>query len=62
MAYRVDILAVELRDESLEPGFVSLNADNTKNLLDISSRRGRVAADLEEQVSSDMTHFYVVWM
>ena len=51
-----DILALELRDELPETLLISLNANGTEDLLDIVSRRGGVATDLEEEVCSEMTH------
>ena len=54
--YSVDILALELGDQLLETVILSLNANGRENLLDISGRRGGVATDLEEEVSSNVTH------
>lgn len=52
----VDVLALELRDELLEALSVSLDADGTENLLDVRGGGRGVAADLEEEVRSQMTH------
>lgn len=57
-AYRVNILAAKLGNEGLEAGLVGLDADGSEDLLDIRSGGGGVAADLEEQVSSNETHFW----
>ena len=52
----VDVLALELRDELLEALLVGLNADGAQDLLDVRRGGGGVAADLEEEVRSEMTH------
>jgi hypothetical protein len=54
--YSVDILAVELSDELLEALLISLDANGAEDVLDISSRRGGVATNLEEEVCSQVTH------
>ena len=54
--YSIDVLALELGDQLLETVILSLNANGRENLLDISGRRGGVATDLEEEVSSNVTH------
>ena len=54
----VDILALELRDELLETLVVGLNPNSTEDLLDVRSRGGRVAANLEEEVCSEVTHLW----
>jgi len=45
--------------EGVEAVIISFNSNCGEDLLDISSGRGGVAADLEEQVCSDMTHLHV---
>ena len=54
--YSIDVLALELRDELLEAVLVGLNADGAQDLLDVRSGGGGVAANLEEEVRSEMTH------
>lgn len=56
-AYRVHVLAVKLGDEGVEAGLVCLDANNGEDFLDVRSGGGGVAADLEEQVRSNVTHF-----
>lgn len=54
--YSIDIFALELRDQLIEAVIIGLDANRSENLLDVSSRRGGVTADLKEEVCSDMTH------
>lgn len=54
----IDVLALKLRDELLEALVISLNTDGAEDLLDISSGRGGVPADLEEEVGSNVTHLH----
>ena len=54
----VDILALELREKLLETLVVGLNANSTEDLLDVRSRGGGVAANLEEEVRSEVTHLH----
>ena len=51
-----DILALELSNELLEALVVGLDTDGTEDLLDVRSRGASVAADLEEEVCSEVTH------
>ena len=52
----VDVLALKLGEELREALLISLNADGVEDLLDVSTRRGGVATDLEEEVCSNITH------
>ena len=56
-SYLVDVLALELADESVQTVIVSLDANGLKDLLDIGGGRGGVASKAEEQVSCEMLHF-----
>ena len=51
-----DILALELSNELLEALIVGLDTDGTEDLLDVRSGGASVAADLEEEVCSNVTH------
>ena len=51
-----DILALELSNELLEALVVGLDTDGTEDLLDVRSRGASVAANLEEEVCSEVTH------
>ena len=51
-----DILALELSDELLEALVVGLDTDGTEDLLDVRRRGASVAANLEEEVCSEVTH------
>ena len=51
-----DILALELSNELLEALVVGLDTNSTEDLLDVRSRGASVAADLEEEVCSEVTH------
>ena len=51
-----DILALELSNELLEALIVGLDTDGTEDLLDVRSGGASVAADLEEEVCSEVTH------
>ena len=51
-----DILALELSNELLEALVVGLDTDGTEDLLDVRRRGASVAANLEEEVCSEVTH------
>ena len=54
-----DILALELSNELLEALVVGLDTDGTEDLLDVRSGGAGVAANLEEEVRSEVTHLNV---
>jgi hypothetical protein len=53
----VDVLALELVDESLEAVLIGLNANGLEDLLDVIGVGGGVATEAEEKVSGEMLHF-----
>ena len=55
----VDVLAGELRDELVEALIVGVDANGAEDLLDVLSGGGGVAADLEEEPCSNVTHLVV---
>lgn len=59
--YLVDVLARELRDELLETLILGLNADGAEDGLDVLSRGGGVAAEVEQEVSCEVLHFESCW-
>lgn len=54
----VDVLAVELSNQCVQTFVVGLNTDRGKDGLHVLGSRGGVAANLEEQVCSEMTHLH----
>ena len=56
----VDVLAAEFFDELVESLIISIDADGAEDLLDVLGGGRGVAADLEEEVSSDVAHFDLV--
>jgi hypothetical protein len=54
--YRVHVLALELRDELGETLLIGLDSNRVEDLLDVRRGGRGVAADLEEEVCSDVTH------
>ena len=58
VTHLVNVLALELRDELAKALLVGLDANGTKDLLDVIGGGGGVATDLEEEVSSNVTHLH----
>jgi len=55
--YLVDVLALELGEESVEAVAVGLNADGLEDGGDVSGRGRGVAAEAEEEVGCEVLHF-----
>jgi len=55
-SYLVDVLALKLRQKGIESVVVSLNANGTKNLLDVRGGRGGVAGEAEEEECCHVLH------
>jgi hypothetical protein len=56
----VDVLALELGDQLLDPARVDLGAGGLEDRGDVGSGGGGLATELEEEVSGDVLHFCVV--
>lgn len=57
VTYLVDVLALELLDQSIEAVLISLNANRLEDGSDIGSRGRGVATEAEEKVSCEVLHF-----
>ena len=55
-SYSIDILSLELREELVQAIVVAVNANGGNDLLDVSGGGVCLATDLEEEVSSNVTH------
>lgn len=53
----VDVLSIELLDESVETLVVDLNADRLEDGSDVLSGRGGLSTDGEEEVCCEVLHF-----
>lgn len=60
-SYLLEILALELGDQGVEAVLVGLDADGLKDGLDIGGGGGGVATESEEEVSSDVLHFVMIF-
>jgi hypothetical protein len=55
--YLLDILALELGEESVETLIISFDSDGFENALDVLGRRRRVTAEGEEKICRKVLHF-----
>jgi hypothetical protein len=53
----VDVLALELRDQLLQPGLIGLNTTSGEERLDVSGGWGGVTTEREEEIRGDVLHF-----
>ena len=53
----MDVLALELRDQSVETLIISFDSDGFENALDVLCRRRGVTAEVEEKVCRKVLHF-----
>jgi hypothetical protein len=56
IAYFVDGFSFELSDELFETGLISVDVDGAEQGLDVRRGRRGVAANLEKEVCSNVTH------
>jgi hypothetical protein len=56
-AYLLDILALQLGEESVKTLIISLDSDGFENLLDVLCGRRGVTAEGEEKVGCEVLHF-----
>jgi hypothetical protein len=56
-AYLLDVLALELRDESGEALIISFDTDGFENALDVLGRGRGVTAEGEEEICCEVLHF-----
>jgi hypothetical protein len=54
--YLVDVLALQLLEESLKAVIISLNTNGVEDALDVLGGRGGVAGKAEEEVSCQVLH------
>lgn len=58
--YLVEVLALELRDQALQAGVISLDANGLEERLDVGGGGAGVATNGKEKVSCEVLHFDVV--
>lgn len=53
----VDVLALELLEESSQALIIGLSANRREDVLDVGGGRGGVAGEAEEEVGGEVLHF-----
>jgi hypothetical protein len=57
IAYLLDVLALEFREEGVEAVLIGVDTDRLKDALDISGRGAGVATKAEQEVGCEVLHF-----